>query len=1137
MRHATLLRDMPGPLPPPPPPAPAAPRLALGAAPAVVAGGATHRLARQPAALLALVALAGPLDRARAAELLFPAQDSKAARRNLRQLVFRQRALLEPLLVDDATVLQLRGEVRVDLHEAGADDAPVALLGDLRFDDLPEFQQWLDRQRAQRRAAREELLAAAASAHEQAGRLAQALRVAVRLVAENPGSEHAHRRIMRLHFLRGDRAAALAAFDACESVLKDEFSARPGTETLALLRQIETAEPPRAAGPRPVPATVLRPPRLVGRGAAWAVLGAALERPAGGGAVLVAGEAGLGKTRLLRDFVHVHGADGAVVAVEARPGDQVVPYALLGRLLRALIDRHAGALDRAGAAALAPLLPELGAASSMRGEADRVAVSAAVATLVEGAAALGLAAIVVDDLHYADDASVEAIEQLAGAAPVGFVVAYRDAELSPAGRRLRDGLTGSRRAELLPLEPLVADEVFELLASLGIAGLDGPGVAELLHRRTGGSPLFLLEPVKALLGRDSGAAIDEALLRRLPLAGGVHALIGQRLQRLPADALRLARCAAVAGQDFGTALAAQVLQVRPIDLADAWGALEAAQVLRDGGFAHDLVREAALSSVPAPIARELHADVARSLEAAGGEAVRIALHWLDAALPQRAVPHLLAGGEQAFRRWRHVEAAELFEQAAQILERAGDRDRAFDALFRAADAVSETVIDERMAALADRLERLADDDGRRARAGLARFAVLVEAGRLDAAMDLAAQAVAQARRAGVVEIEAELEYGAAVVHWQRRDIDAALRSGERAHALYLQVDPARAELGVGFNPIKVTDALARFLGARGRFAESTQRLLETLAQATALGARTQILTTCLGLAHNAVVQGRLAQADEWVARAEDVVRSTEGTYSGERSYVLAQRAQVCSLSGELGRALEAYEALLELYRQVPLRDRGAGIAQAALFRASLGRRDLALQLLQALRDDASLASPQRLFADAAAAALRDGAAAPKLLERTAQLDDLTLRARCLALITPSCEPQRVLPLLDRTLAELDAGGAAGQWLTLAACRAVALRAAGQSGRAADAARAVWQRCESGLAPTGGLPQLAADLCGALGGTSPDLAQTIALRAMGWMHNAAASLPPLWRESYLARGPLRVQLHRGSAAGMALPGAG
>ena len=99
-----------------------------------------------------------------------------------------------------------------------------------------------------------------------------ALSHAQELLALEPLSEAAHRRVMRLHFLRGDRAAALLAFDRCEQVLKDDIGAAPSAETLVLLATIEQAKLAAVHGASAmqagrVPAAILRPPRTIGRDA------------------------------------------------------------------------------------------------------------------------------------------------------------------------------------------------------------------------------------------------------------------------------------------------------------------------------------------------------------------------------------------------------------------------------------------------------------------------------------------------------------------------------------------------------------------------------------------------------------------------------------------------------------------------------------------------------------------------------------------------------------------------------------------------------------------------------------------------------------------------------------------------------
>ena len=133
---------------------------------------------------------------------------------------------------------------------------------------MPGWRSSASAARARTRAALVEL----ADMAERARDYADALSHAQELLALEPLSEAAHRRVMRLHYLRGDRAAALLAFDRCEQVLKDEVGAKPSADTLALLATIEqSAASPGSGvsllpgGARTVPASVQRPPRLIGR--------------------------------------------------------------------------------------------------------------------------------------------------------------------------------------------------------------------------------------------------------------------------------------------------------------------------------------------------------------------------------------------------------------------------------------------------------------------------------------------------------------------------------------------------------------------------------------------------------------------------------------------------------------------------------------------------------------------------------------------------------------------------------------------------------------------------------------------------------------------------------------------------------
>ena len=707
-------------------PAPAALRLALlGSAALQRPGGAPLVLSRFDAALLALLALDGPTSRQRLLALLWPDQEPEAARNALRQRLFRLRRAAGVELVCGAEQLALAESVA---HDLAAGDGE--LLAGHDYVDCPELHDWLDTQRRalqQRHRARD---AERIAQCERDGQHAEGAALADALLAREPLHEGALRQLMKLRYLAGDGAAAIAAYDRFVAALAAEHPrARPARETAELLQTIRDAQAaPLPALRREIPASVLRPPRLVGRDAELAALRAAWSEQR---AFWLLGEAGLGKSRLLAEFVaQAFGGtsppgslrslppageppawdgpapasppgslrslppagkppawDGptpatAALVVAARPGDGGVPYASLGRALRALLERQPALLQQAERGELARVMPEL-AVATMAGAGAQMALQRAIVALLRGAQRHGVAALVFDDLHFADPASLEMLRALVcddALATLHWGFAQRPAEGPSAIGTLREALEESQRVDVCTLSPLHEAQMRELIDSLGVPALDAASLAPQLARHTGGNPLYALETIKHLIVGGAGSA--------LPRPASVGQLIERRLRQLSAKALALARVAAVAGVDFSIELAAAVLDAKALALADAWRELEAAQVLRGNAFAHDLVHEATLASVPAPIAAHTHGEVAAFLEGHGGEPARVAAHWIAAGQSPRALAALHAAAETARHAMRRREEAAFLQRAAQIERDTGERDAAFASWRAAIDALS-----------------------------------------------------------------------------------------------------------------------------------------------------------------------------------------------------------------------------------------------------------------------------------------------------------------------------------------------------------------------------------------------------------------------------------------------------------------
>ncbi|MFT3666782.1 ATP-binding protein [Piscinibacter sp.] len=713
-------------------------------------------LAERDAALLAWLALEGATPRARLAALLWPDSDGAAARNSLRQRLFKLRRQAGLDLVDAGPeLLALAQGIGHDLD--GADDlfggAPAVAAG--------EFAHWLAAQRDARRRRRGARLAQRADAAAEAGDWAAALASAGELLSLEPHSEAAHRRVMRCHYLAGDRAAALLAFDHCERVLKDEVGVRPGADTLALLAAVEQA--PARGVPAPLPTLPLRPPRMIGRARELAALHAAA---ASGLHALVLGEGGMGKSRLLAEFAATSPAP-PLAQVGARPGDADRPYALLARLVRALRERGQ-APDADLRPEFARFVAELGEPAATRFDAGRFEHA-----VERWLLALPAAPLLIDDLHFADGASLDLLAHLVAVPRMPpLLLGMRPAEAAGTDALLL-ALAELPRGERIELAPLAPAEIAELVDSLAAAPLAGAALAAPLARHTGGNPQFILETLRALLLEDPARVLRGAAL---PVPAGVGMLIERRLARLSPAAVRLARVAAVASGDFGAELAARVLGRDALDLADAWAELEAAQVLAGAGFAHDLVHEAVRKGVPAAVAALLHAGVARALEEGGGAAASIARHWLAANQAQRAIAPLREAAEQARAASRLQDAAALYETLAELHERHGERAERFQALFSRFDALSDIDAGADVDAVLDELDALAADDGEHAQALYAR--AYMACVRWDPARGepLARRAIELAQRAGMpaVECEARLMLAQLLLKCRRHDAAAAV---------------------------------------------------------------------------------------------------------------------------------------------------------------------------------------------------------------------------------------------------------------------------------------------------------------------------------------------------------------------------
>jgi predicted ATPase/DNA-binding SARP family transcriptional activator len=282
-------------------------------------------LERKAAGLLAYLALEGPTPRGKLAGLLWPDAGDKRARNNLRQLLYKLRPYAGLLVGDDPLCLRDVCVVALDLQHyldtadlerlAARFPAPPDLLAGLEYDDCPDFDEWLSVERERFKTRWLGALSSHADALEGEGDYRAALPLAHALLIESPLSEVAYRRLMRLHSLLGDRAAALEVYARCREALGRELGVAPLPETCELARAIEEGAPPSRSALLP-----RYPTPFIGRARELAEIEALLLEPSCRLLVLT-GPGGSGKTRL---------AVEAAAKVDAnRDGHYFVPLSAL----------------------------------------------------------------------------------------------------------------------------------------------------------------------------------------------------------------------------------------------------------------------------------------------------------------------------------------------------------------------------------------------------------------------------------------------------------------------------------------------------------------------------------------------------------------------------------------------------------------------------------------------------------------------------------------------------------------------------------------------------------------------------------------------------------------------------------------
>ncbi|OBK31990.1 regulator [Mycobacterium sp. 1245111.1] len=457
--------------------------------------------------------------------------------------------------------------------------------------------------------------------------------------------------------------------------------------------RLETAESPAqeptdAPLERPgLPAVLTGPGPFVGRGPELEGLVSGWQTALAGGthAVLIAGEPGVGKTRLAGEWSRHAYEQGAVVLYGRCDEDLGAPYQPFAEALRSLVPclaakRLRGMRGVEALLALVPgltdVLPDLAAPTRADPDTERYALFDAVVALCELASASAPVVLILDDLHWAAKPTLLLLRHLlrfGDHARMQIVGTYRSTDLDrshPLAAMLAD-LHRDGTANRLQLSGLGEDDVTAFVAE---AGYDDEELARALASVTGGNPFFLIEALRHV--DESGGVWDPSTLPQ-----GVRETVSRRLSRLSAETNTALAAAAVVGSRFPVELVERVVDQDLVDQFDE--ACKAGIVIEEPGgryrFNHAIVRQSLLAELASVRRLRLHQRIAMTLETQPGAddelLAELAYHYFECAWAgnaAKAVDYCRRAADQAMARLAYEGAADLYDRALHALEEIDD---------------------------------------------------------------------------------------------------------------------------------------------------------------------------------------------------------------------------------------------------------------------------------------------------------------------------------------------------------------------------------------------------------------------------------------------------------------------------------
>lgn len=579
-------------------------------------------------------------------------------------------------------------------------------------------------------------LALLMTTYEAQSQYAPALETALNLLKHDPLREDAHRAAMRIYCRLGKRNTALKQYRRCQQVIQKELNAEPMLETNQLYSAIlegqiapdarfmaESLQPEEVSLQRPIgsnPLDLSELPPFLGREPEIRALDTAWQQATQnqGAFMLIWGEAGIGKTRLVDEFSQRLRWKGVpVLWGRCYEFERILPYQPIVEALRSIStelacfqtdDEKPWFVQEVFRLVpeLASLYPELARRSSSQVEADQARLFEGVRCFLTEISRPNGLLLVIEDLHWAAESTLEILHYLVRHlvdSPIMILCTLRseEAKLDHPIQAFQEQLNREGLLRDLQLKRLSPADMKAIVSKMSGQGEAILPLAQQLYQETEGNPFFLMEIIKALFDNHKISIdqdiwvgdFDQISASRFPLPARVNDVVRYRINQLDKATQEAVSIAAVIGREFDFELLKDAWEGNPEKTLQALDTLLRRRLVEEGSgslsrdysFTHHKIQEVIYEDISLRRRNQIHDRIGSILEGATSEkspdlAGELAFHFshskqLSKENYQKAIHYLLLAGDQARLMYAQREATGYYHQALELLKGEGDYQR------------------------------------------------------------------------------------------------------------------------------------------------------------------------------------------------------------------------------------------------------------------------------------------------------------------------------------------------------------------------------------------------------------------------------------------------------------------------------